>query len=172
MSLLLNILWLICGGFLAGLGYIIGGLGLCLTVVGIPFGIQSMKLGVATFAPFGKKLVASKDADSTLRVITPNFTAPNAHCYFAWMGDTPIGTGGMYPHQGVVELGGASTLVAYRQQGAQSALIQRRLADAHALGCDLAAVLTSPGSASQRNMQRRGFELAYTRAICVRPLTP
>ncbi len=69
MSLLLNILWLICGGFLAGLGYIIGGLGLCLTVVGIPFGIQSMKLGVATFAPFGKKLVASKDADSTLRVI-------------------------------------------------------------------------------------------------------
>ena len=111
-------------------------------------------------------------SDSTLRVITPNFTAPNAHCYFAWMGDTPIGTGGMYPHQGVVELGGASTLVAYRQQGAQSALIQRRLADAHALGCDLAAVLTSPGSASQRNMQRRGFELAYTRAICVRPLTP
>ncbi len=108
--------------------------------------------------------------EATRRILLSNFYAANAHCYFAWQGDTPIATGGMYPHAGVVELGGASTLVAYRQQGAQTALIQRRLQDAHAYGCDLAAVLTSPGSASQRNMQRRGFQLAYTRAICVRPL--
>ena len=111
-------------------------------------------------------------ASETLRVLMPNFHAANAHCYFAWIGDTPVATGGMYPHQGVVELGGASTVVAYRQQGAQTALIQQRLADAHALGCDLAVVLTTPGSASQRNMQRRGFQLAYTRAICERPFTP
>jgi hypothetical protein len=78
----------------------------------------------------------------------------------------------MYTHNGVVELGGASTLVAHRQQGAQSALIHQRLNDAHALGCDLAVVLTTPGSTSQRNMQRRGFQLAYTRAICVRPYSP
>ena len=69
MSLLGNILWLIFGGFLAGLGYIIGGIGLCLTIVGIPFGIQSMKLGVATFAPFGKEIVEGPDATSPLRVI-------------------------------------------------------------------------------------------------------
>ncbi|RLE27294.1 MAG: YccF domain-containing protein [Acidobacteria bacterium] len=69
MSLLGNILWLIFGGFFTGLGYIIGGLGLCLTIVGIPFGIQAMKLGVATFAPFGKELVEEPDANSVLRVI-------------------------------------------------------------------------------------------------------
>jgi hypothetical protein len=78
----------------------------------------------------------------------------------------------MYLHKGVAELGGASTLLAHRHQGAQSALIQHRLAEAHALGCDLAVVLTTPGSVSQRNMQRRGFQLAYTRMICERPFTP
>ena len=69
MSLLGNIVWLIFGGLIAGLGYIIGGLGLCLTIVGIPFGIQSMRLGVATFAPFGKELHTRDDADSPLRLI-------------------------------------------------------------------------------------------------------
>lgn len=69
MSLFGNILWLIFGGFFTGLGYIIGGIGLCLTIVGIPFGIQAMKLGVATFAPFGKELVEEPNANSVLRVI-------------------------------------------------------------------------------------------------------
>lgn len=69
MSLLGNILWLIFGGLLTGLGYIIGGLGLCLTIVGIPFGIQAMKLGVATFAPFGKELVELPDGNSPLRIV-------------------------------------------------------------------------------------------------------
>jgi uncharacterized membrane protein YccF (DUF307 family) len=69
MSTLGNIIWLICGGLLAGLGYILGGLGLCLTIVGIPFGIQSIKLGFATFTPFGKEVVERKNANSTLRII-------------------------------------------------------------------------------------------------------
>jgi uncharacterized membrane protein YccF (DUF307 family) len=69
MSTLGNIIWLICGGLLAGLGYIFGGLGLCLTIVGIPFGIQSIKLGFATFTPFGKEVVERKNANSTLRII-------------------------------------------------------------------------------------------------------
>ena len=69
MSILGNILWLILGGFLAGLGYIVGGLLLCLTIIGIPFGVQSVKLGVATMVPFGKEVVESPHANSTLRVI-------------------------------------------------------------------------------------------------------
>ncbi len=56
MTLLGNILWLIFGGLLSGLGYILGGVALCLTIVGIPFGLQSIRLGVATFAPFGKEV--------------------------------------------------------------------------------------------------------------------
>lgn len=64
MSLLGNIVWLIFGGFLAGMGYIIGGIALCITVVGIPFGIQAMKIGVATFAPFGKEVKELENANS------------------------------------------------------------------------------------------------------------
>ncbi len=60
MSLLGNIIWLIFGGFITGMGYIIGGLALCLTIIGIPFGLQSMRLGMATFAPFGKRVVPTE----------------------------------------------------------------------------------------------------------------
>jgi uncharacterized membrane protein YccF (DUF307 family) len=69
MSLLGNIIWLIFGGLIAGLGYIVGGLLLCLTIIGIPFGLQSIKLGVATFTPFGKEVVETENANSALRVI-------------------------------------------------------------------------------------------------------
>jgi uncharacterized membrane protein YccF (DUF307 family) len=69
MSLLGNILWLIFGGLVAGLGYIVGGLLTCITIVGIPFGIQAMKIGVATFAPFGKQIVELPEANSPLRLI-------------------------------------------------------------------------------------------------------
>ncbi len=69
MSLLGNIIWLIFGGLLSGLGYILGGIGLCLTVVGIPFGFQSIKLGFAVFAPFGKELVELDNANSVLSTI-------------------------------------------------------------------------------------------------------
>jgi uncharacterized membrane protein YccF (DUF307 family) len=69
MSILGNIIWLIFGGLLAGLGYILGGLLICLTIVGIPFGIQSIKLGFAAFAPFGKEVVEVEHANSTLRVL-------------------------------------------------------------------------------------------------------
>ena len=60
VSLLGNLIWLIFGGFLAAVGYIIGGLGMCLTIVGIPFGLQSIKLGIATLAPFGKEVVVEE----------------------------------------------------------------------------------------------------------------
>lgn len=69
MSLLGNIIWLIFGGLITGLGYILGGLGLCLTIVGIPFGLQSIKLGVAVFAPFGKDMVETENANSVLGLI-------------------------------------------------------------------------------------------------------
>jgi uncharacterized membrane protein YccF (DUF307 family) len=69
MSLLGNILWLIFGGLIAGLGYILGGLLTCITIVGIPFGIQAVKIGVATFAPFGKQIVELPEANRPLRLI-------------------------------------------------------------------------------------------------------
>ena len=69
MSLLGNLLWLIFGGLVAGLGYIVAGLALCLTVVGIPFGLMSIRIGFATFTPFGKQIVERPDANSPLRLV-------------------------------------------------------------------------------------------------------
>ncbi|MFT3774965.1 MAG: YccF domain-containing protein [Minicystis sp.] len=57
MRLLLNILWVtLGGGFLIGLEYLIGGLVLCLTVVGIPFGVQCFKIAGMGLLPFGKEI--------------------------------------------------------------------------------------------------------------------
>ena len=69
MSCLGNIIWMIFGGFLAGLGYIIGGLLVCLTIVGIPFGVQAIKLGVATMSPFGREIVPNQNAADSAHVI-------------------------------------------------------------------------------------------------------
>jgi uncharacterized membrane protein YccF (DUF307 family) len=64
-----NLVWLIFGGFITGMGYIIAGLLTCLTIIGIPFGIQGIKLGIATMAPFGLDIVASKESGGTLETI-------------------------------------------------------------------------------------------------------
>ncbi len=57
MSLIGNLIWFIFGGLLLGLGYFFGGLVLCLTIVGIPFGIKVMKLGLFAMWPFGGEVV-------------------------------------------------------------------------------------------------------------------
>lgn len=69
MTLLGNIIWLIFGGFISGLGYILGGLTLCLTIIGIPFGLQTIKIGVATMTPFGKENIVTADPSSLLGMI-------------------------------------------------------------------------------------------------------
>lgn len=69
MTLLGNIIWLIFGGLFAALGYFLGGLALCLTIIGIPFGFQCWKLGVAVLTPFGKEVVELPDAYSPVRVL-------------------------------------------------------------------------------------------------------
>ena len=55
MSLIGNIVWLIFGGFMGGVGYIVGGLSTCMTVIGIPFGIETIKVGIATFTHIGNE---------------------------------------------------------------------------------------------------------------------
>ncbi len=62
MAFLGNVIWFIFGGFLSGLGYIAGGLSICATIVGIPFGVQTIKIGLATMTPFGKENVVTPDA--------------------------------------------------------------------------------------------------------------
>lgn len=56
MNLIGNIIWIIFGGLFIFFQYIFGGLVLCLTIVGIPFGIQCFKFAVVGLAPFGVKI--------------------------------------------------------------------------------------------------------------------
>jgi uncharacterized membrane protein YccF (DUF307 family) len=69
VALLGNVIWLICGGLFSAIGYIIGGVALCLTIVGIPFGYQQIKIGIATLAPFGCELVEKPDANAPLWLV-------------------------------------------------------------------------------------------------------
>ena len=57
MTLLLNILWFIFGGFAAGLAWLIGGLVLAVTIVGLPWAAAAFRIGVFSFAPFGSRVV-------------------------------------------------------------------------------------------------------------------
>lgn len=75
----------------------------------------------------------------------------------------PIATGDLAIHNGVALLAGASTVPGWRRRGAQNALLESRLQCAKNAGCDLAMFCAEPGSASQRNGERHGFRIAYTR---------
>jgi uncharacterized membrane protein YccF (DUF307 family) len=68
MNFLGNIIWLIFGGFLAAMGYIFGGFILCITIVGIPWGMQCFKIASLVLWPFGKKVVPSNQPMGCLSI--------------------------------------------------------------------------------------------------------
>jgi hypothetical protein len=84
-------------------------------------------------------------------------------CFFAERDGKPIATAALFMHEGTALLAGASTVPAGRRQGAQHALLDARLQTAASNGCNLAMMVAAPGSASQRNAERQGFRIAYTR---------
>jgi len=69
MTLLLNVLWFIFGGFIVFFAYLVGSLLLCLTIVGIPFGIQCFKLSILGLAPFGREIREKEPPGGALAVI-------------------------------------------------------------------------------------------------------
>ena len=70
--------------------------------------------------------------------------------------------------EGIAQFAGAATAPLHRRHGIQTALLHARLAAAAVVGCDIAVIVTQPGSKSQQNCQRRGFDLLYTRAVLVK----
>jgi uncharacterized membrane protein YccF (DUF307 family) len=66
MKFLGNIIWLLFGGLAVAVEYFAGGLLLCLTVIGIPFGLQAFKLGVLAIWPFGREAVRARESDGCL----------------------------------------------------------------------------------------------------------
>lgn len=69
MNTLGNLIWLLFGGFLSALGYIIGGFALCLTIVGIPFGLQCFKLATFILWPFGREAVSTSQSGGCLATL-------------------------------------------------------------------------------------------------------
>ncbi|MFB0566802.1 MAG: YccF domain-containing protein [Candidatus Aminicenantaceae bacterium] len=69
MSILGNILWIILGGFIIFIEYLISGVIMCLTIIGIPFGFQCFKLSILALVPFGKKVVAKESYTGCLNII-------------------------------------------------------------------------------------------------------
>jgi hypothetical protein len=83
--------------------------------------------------------------------------------FFAEIGGAPVALGTLCLHGGVALLAGACTIPEARGRGAQLALLDERLRVAAERGCDVAMMGALPGSASQRNAERQGFRIAYTR---------
>jgi uncharacterized membrane protein YccF (DUF307 family) len=70
MSLLGNILWIILGGgIILFLEYLLAGLVLCITIIGIPFGIQCIKLSFLALLPFGKEIRHEEGAIGCLSTV-------------------------------------------------------------------------------------------------------
>jgi len=115
--------------------------------------------GVASHEDFPREIIERAQRDLSA---TPGFAASLAR-----IGGTPAGGASLRCSEGIAQLCGAATLPEFRRRGVQASLLATRLASAAAAGCDLAVVTTGPGSKSQQNVQRLGFQLLYARAILV-----
>ncbi len=102
-------------------------------------------------------------ADQILELSRLSARRAGAASFLAELEGEPIATGGIGIDDGVVLLAGASTIPEGRRQGAQAALLRSRLRYAAGRGCDIAMMCAQPGSTSQRNAERHGFRIAYTR---------
>jgi hypothetical protein len=103
------------------------------------------------------------DGEFMLDVARVNAGAPDGHLFLVELDGRPIATAALAIHDGVAHFAGASTIPEGRRNGAQLALLDGRMRHAAAHGCDLALMGAAPGSGSQRNAERHGFRIAYTR---------
>jgi len=70
MSVLGNILWIVLGGgLILFLEYLLSGLALCLTIIGIPFGVQCIKISLLALVPFGRQVRRSPKSAGALATI-------------------------------------------------------------------------------------------------------
>lgn len=85
MNTLGNVIWFIFGGFLGGLGWLLAGIIWCITIIGIPIGLQCFKFAGLSFWPFGKEVIYSTSSMSFLVniiwLIISGFPLALAHCF-------------------------------------------------------------------------------------------
>ncbi len=108
---------------------------------------------------FGRREMSAIELDLGRRLL-------QLDCASAWLGmvdGKPVSAGAMNARGKLALLFADSTIQGYRGQGLHLAIIRARLKHAATLGCDLATASTAPGSISQRNYERAGFRVVYTK---------
>jgi hypothetical protein len=133
----------------------------------LPIWLDAVATGFANPDTQGVASHESYPRETMERVMNDLASAPSMIRYLARRDGAAAGGASMRAENGVCQLCGAATRPEHRRHGVQSAMLVHRLDDAARAGCDVAVVTTLPGSKSQQNVQRLGFELLYTRAILV-----
>ena len=105
-------------------------------------------------------------------LIAPLYQMDGALAFVATIGDKPVacGTGLVIPQHKVFALCGAGTLSPFRGRGLQTALLRARMSAAAQAGCEYAVVVTQGGTTSQRNAERLGFQVAYSKVTMIKQL--
>jgi GNAT superfamily N-acetyltransferase len=106
--------------------------------------------------------------DDAIALMRPSAFTDRHELFLAFAGDTPIGGGSLAWRDGIALINGSGVRPTFRRRGAQGALLRARLARAAELGCAIAYSATLPGTASRRNMQRHGFEVAYPKLVMLK----
>ena len=88
---------------------------------------------------------------------------PTMRHFLVERGGVQLATGSFGAHESVALLAGASTIPSGRGLGAQGLLLSARLQAAQQQGCTVSVMAAAPGGTSQRNAERGGFRVAYTR---------
>lgn len=106
-------------------------------------------------------------------LITPLYQMENALAFVATVNGGPVacGTGLVIPEHKVFALCGAGTLAEYRGRGLQTALLRARMQAARDAGCEYAVVVTNGGTTSQRNAERLGMRIAYSKVTVIKPMS-
>jgi GNAT superfamily N-acetyltransferase len=107
-----------------------------------------------------------------LRLGQAAVAVPGVRLVIGYVDGQPAGTGELHVRDGIGWLTGDTTLPQFRRRGVQGAIQRARLELARDTGCDLALTEALPGSASQRNMERLGFSVVYTRVEALAPEVP
>ena len=69
MRTLGNVIWVVFGGIFVAIEYLLASIGLMITIIGIPFGLQSLKLAEVALCPFGKKTVQAQNASGCVSLL-------------------------------------------------------------------------------------------------------
>ena len=110
--------------------------------------------------------------EAFMGLIAPLYQMENARAFVATVDGQPVacGTGLVISEHGVFALCGAGTLAGYRGRGLQTALLRARLDAAVKAGCEYAVVVTQGGTTSQRNAERLGFRVAYSKVTVIKQM--